>query len=149
MRRRAVVICAGLCIAAGVWYGVATRPPSVSAVLSKQMQRGPGSTVDLAEVATFAWDRVYVFGPYTPHSHIHASLGFHWPWVSGTTVEWNEAVNLVVFVRGAKVVDWFEHPRSEELEGLAGSNGYARPQARFTVCRVGAEQRLALIPQKR
>jgi agmatine/peptidylarginine deiminase len=38
-------------------------------------------------------------------------------------------VNLVVFVRGAAVVYWFEHPRHEGLEALAGPNGYGRQPA--------------------
>jgi len=108
------------------------------------MQRGQGTTVDFAEVAPFAWDRVYVFGPYTPHDRIHSSLGFRWVGVTSTTIEWNEGVNLVVFVRGAEVAHWFEHPRTEELETIADPKGYARQQARFTVHRVGVEQRLAL-----
>lgn len=57
-------------------------------------------------------------------------------------------MNLVVFVRGAEVAHWFEHPRREELGELADAKGYAREQARFTVHRVGVEQRLALARPK-
>jgi hypothetical protein len=113
------------------------------------MRRGAGATVHFAEVAPFAWDRVYFFGPYTPHDRIHASLGLHWDGAQRTSIEWNDGVNLVVFVRGAAVVYWFEHPRHEELEALARPNGYTRQQARFVVRRVGAEQRLALAPPNR
>ena len=54
------------------------------------MRGGPGTTVDFAEVAPFAWDRVYFFGPYTPRERIHTSLGFHWPGVESTTIEWDD-----------------------------------------------------------
>ncbi len=103
----------------------------------------------IKRVAPFAWDRVYIFGPYTPHDHIHASLGFHWSEVGRTTVECNEGVNLVVFVRNGKAMHWFEHARQEELADLAQPEGYAREQAKFRVCRVGTEQRLALVKLER
>jgi hypothetical protein len=122
---------------------------AVSTALSAAICRGPGATVDFAEVAPFDWDRVFVFGPYTPHSSIHARLGFPWSGVSRTTIEWNEGVNLVVFIRGTRVVCWFEHVRHEELEELADPNGYARQQARFTVGFVGPERCLGLVPPNR
>jgi hypothetical protein len=149
MRRWVIVICLGLCLTAGFCCWLALRPENLSLVLSKQMRRGPGATVDLAEVAPFAWDRVYVFGPYTPHDYIDTCLGFHWGEVESTTIDMHEGVNLVVFVRDAEVVHWFEHPRNEELEDLADPNGYAREQAKFKVERVGADQRLGLVPPKR
>ena len=125
------------------------RPVSVSKALSEQMRRGPGATVDRATIAPFAWDRVYVFGPYTPHERVYETLGFRWGDIGRTSIERNECVNLVVFVRDREVVCWFEHARSEELEDLADPNGYARDQAKFKVCQVGAEQRLALVPPKK
>jgi hypothetical protein len=136
-------------LVAGLCYGLVVEHLAVSRALSGQIQRGPGTTVDFAEVAHFAWDRVYVFGPYTPHERIHASLGFHWEGVRDTTVGWNDGVNLVVFIQGAEVVYWFEHGRKEELGLLANPEGYAREQARFAVCRDGSEQRLALTSQRR
>jgi hypothetical protein len=147
MQRWVIVFCLCLVAGFGIWFVVL--PDSVSAALSKQIRRGPGPTVDFAEVAPFAWERVYVFGPYTPHDQIHTSLGFHWSEVGRTTIDSNEGVNLVVFVHDGKVVHWFEHARHEELEGLANSDGYAREDAKFVVCRVGPEQRLALVPPKR
>jgi hypothetical protein len=146
MRRRVIVFCLCLVAGFGIWFVL--RPDSVSTALSKQIQRGAGATVDFAEVAPFAWERVYVFGPYTSHDQIHTSLGFHWAEVGRTTIESNEGVNLVVFVHDGKVVHWFEHPRHEELEGLADSDGYAREHSKFLVYRVGPEQRLALAPPK-
>jgi hypothetical protein len=145
MRRRATVICLSLCVMAGLGYWIFLRYFAVPWALSAQMRRGPGATVDFTEVAPFAWERIHFFAPYTPHDQIHGSLGFAWEGVERTTIHWNEGVNLVVFVRGAKVVYWFEHTRHEELAELAGPHGYPREQARFTVY-VATEGRLALAP---
>jgi hypothetical protein len=138
---RARVVCTGLIIAAtgSFWF---TPPYSVSRALSERMRRGPGTTVDFAEIAPFPWERVYVFGPYTSHERIQETLGFDWPGVRRTTVQGGKSVNLVVFVRDGTVVHWFEHPRREGLEGLVDPRGYAREEARFPVC--GQDQRLAL-----
>ena len=151
MRKLIFGIGLGLCLIAGLCNWLLMPSYAVSQALSEEMRRGPGATVDFAEIARFDWDRVYFFGPYTPHSRIDASLGFHWRGVTRTTIEWNEGVNLVVFVRRAGVVHWFEHARHEELEELANPNGYAREQARFTVtvCQIGIERRLTLVSPKR
>jgi hypothetical protein len=138
---RALVVCIGLLAAATASFWL-TPPYSVSRALSEQMQRGPGTTVDFAEIAPFAWERVYLFGPYTSHEHIQETLGFDWPAVRRTTVQGGKSVNLVVFVRDGAVVHWFEHSRREGLEGLVDPRGYAREEARFPVC--GQDQRLAL-----
>ena len=102
MRWRIVGFCLALCLTAALCYGLVLRCQGVSWALSEQMRRGPGTTVDFAKVARFAWDRVHVFGPYTRHTDIHARLGFHWGGVERTTIEWNDGVNLVVFVRGRR-----------------------------------------------
>jgi len=143
-----VVTCLLLGLLASLSYGFIVHSASVSRELSRQIQRGPGTTIDFAEVAPFAWDRVYVFGPYTPPAQIHTSLGFQWDGISRTSIELNDGVNLVVFVRGTEVVYWLEHSRKEELGWLANSGGYAREQARFSVSQDGPGERLALTRQK-
>jgi hypothetical protein len=146
MPRGVFVVCLGLCLLAGFSCWLVLRPDRVSSALSEQIRRGPGTMVDFAQAAPFAWDRVYVFGPYTSHEHIHKSLGFHWGGIERTTIELNDGVNLVVFVRGRRVVHWFEHARHEELGDVTDPNGYAREETKFRVFRDGTEQRLALAP---
>jgi hypothetical protein len=148
MRWQVNVIILGMCLPGAIHLWLSLRPNRISLALSREMQHGPGATVDLAAIAPFPWDRVHIFHPYTTHDTICNSLGFNWGDVGRTTTEWNEGVNLVVFVRNGEVVHWFEHSRREELADLAGSNGYARTQARFEVHPIGVEQRLALAPPK-
>lgn len=83
-RIAALTICVGMAAAISASYVVCKN--TVSRALLEQVQHGPGTIVDFTEVAPFAWERLYVFGPYTSHQRIHDSLGFHWPGVSGTTI---------------------------------------------------------------
>jgi hypothetical protein len=118
--------------------------PFISRPLWQRIQRGPGTTVDLATVAPFAWDRVFIFGPYTSSREVDKRLGFHWDEYWQTGIEASKGYNLVVFVRGQRVVRWFEHARNRgELEELAQENGFARADAKFQV-QVGGDGRLAL-----
>jgi hypothetical protein len=132
MRRRFVLACLAVVLIAGLCGWLMLRPDPVSWALSQQMRRGPGGTVDFAEIAPFPWDRVYFFGPYTSPDRIQRSLGFAWGNVGKTTSGSNEGVNLVVFVRDAEVVYWFELARHEELEtwrsqpGMQGSRPCSR-----------------------
>jgi hypothetical protein len=150
MRRWALIIFSGLCLCAGLGYWLYVRSHAVSWALSGQMQRGPGTVVDFAEIAPFPWDRVYVFGPYTPQGAIDASLGFHWEGAGSSAINGHKGQNLVVFVRAGEVVYWFDHPRNEELTELADPHGYARNDARFIVRKdVRDATRLELVPMKR
>jgi hypothetical protein len=145
---RRLIITLVLCLATALFYSIFLRWYGVSWALSAQMQRGPGTTVDFTEIAPFAWDRVYIFGPYSSPEHIQECLGFDWPGVERTSIDWSDSVNLVVFVRDRHVVYWFEHRRLEELGELANAQGYARGEARFTVI-VGEENRPTLVLVKR
>lgn len=43
----------------------------------------PGVAVRFRELTPFAWDRVFVFAPYTSHHEVERHLGFRWldvPW---------------------------------------------------------------------
>jgi hypothetical protein len=118
-----------------------------SQALWQQVGRGPGAVVDLAQVGPTDWDRVYIFHPYTSTETIQQALGFRWPDAERTSIESNDGVNLVVFVKGGESVGWFEHPRNRgDLTGIANMAGYSRKDARFLVV-FDDEQRLVLAVQ--
>jgi hypothetical protein len=116
-----------------------------SLALWRQAEQGPGTVVDLAQIGPSGWERVYLFGPYTPHESIHQALGFRWPEADRTSIRSNDGVNLLVFVRGGEVAGWFEHTRNrgDFAEDVARTEGYARDEARFVV-QLDSEQRLVL-----
>jgi hypothetical protein len=118
-----------------------------SHALWQQVGRGPGAVVDLAQLGPTDWDRVYIFRPYTSAETIQQALGFRWPDAERTSIEFNEGVNLMVFVKDGESVGCFEHPRNRgDLTGIANMAGYSREDARFLVVSDG-EQRLVLAVQ--
>ena len=141
------IVCLCLCLlcgAAGVYWWSGMPAGSVSRTLSDKVHRGPGTVIDFAEVAPFAWDRVFIFHPYTPSREIDACLGFHWGGAGRSSIEFSDGINLVVFVRNGAVVCWFDHPRNEgDIMDLADPQGYARAEAKFWV-RLDKDQRLVL-----
>ena len=138
-----VCICL-LCCAAGYYCWSVMPSASVSRLLADEVHRGAGTVVDFSHVAPFAWDRVFVFHPYTPRTHIDACLGFPWDGSKWSEIESSDGVNLVVFVRDGAVVCWFDHSRRDgELVALADPKGYTREEAKFRVS-LDQEQRLVL-----
>ncbi|HEY0971576.1 MAG TPA: hypothetical protein VGE02_11470 [Gemmatimonadales bacterium] len=90
--------------------------------------------VDLAQLAPFRWDRLYVFGPYTPARVVTDSLGHPWPGAEASRIAQVDTANLIVFTAGDEVIAATMHPRrygdfTSELLG----RGYAPSEAVFTV----------------
>ncbi len=93
-------------------------------------------TVDLAQLAPFRWERLYLFGPYTPASVVTDSLGHAWPGAEASRIAQVDTANLVIFTVGDDVVAATMHPRryGDFTDDLLG-RGYAPAEARFTVTR--------------
>ena len=152
MRRFVILLGIGLAISVIYGFGQFIWPilqqELRSRVLWRQVDRGPGTVVDFAQLGLPKWDRVYIFQPYTPRQAIYEALGFQWPDAERTSIEYGHGLNLVVFVKGMEVVAWFEHPRNRgDLVDLANMAGYSENQARFVVA-LDSERRLVLIAAK-
>ncbi|HEY4308257.1 MAG TPA: hypothetical protein VGN12_02295 [Pirellulales bacterium] len=106
------------------WRGVQSRLES--RVASNEL------TFDFAEETSFAWDRMFFFGPYTSQQDVEKALGFKWPAYRHCNIKWGSDA-LVVFVKGHKVVYWYEQPISIDLSHLENEIGYSRASARFQI----------------
>src|SRR5437660_866735 len=95
--RRFFVLLLLLLTLAGVCHWLTVRPPSISQTLAERVEGGPGTVVDFDNIAPFSWDRLYIFGPYTPHKQIQASLGFRWEEINRTEIEHSDSINLIIF----------------------------------------------------
>lgn len=70
------------------------------------------TTMRISELTQFQWQKLYIFGPYTSNEEIAKTLGFEWSEVSSTNIDYDESINLLIFVADTKVVHSLELPRS-------------------------------------
>lgn len=93
--------------------------PELETAVQRAAQSGePVELVDA--VGDRRWDRLYVFGPYTPRTEINRRLGFGW---DGTTaIENQDAVQLLLLVDGKRVTRAVDLPRGRaDFSCLAGA----------------------------
>jgi hypothetical protein len=82
--------------------------------------------VDLAAVAPFGWDRVYVFRDVTG-TDIQKRLGFDWAGAPPVVPREGERESLIVFVDGKRVAQSaFFSDAVGHLDCLGAENGYPR-----------------------
>ncbi|HVU90444.1 MAG TPA: hypothetical protein VHD36_24175 [Pirellulales bacterium] len=107
------------------WRGVPNR-------LESRVASG-ARTIDFAAETSFTWDRMFVFDCYSSQADVENALGFKWSGFRHTTIDSSDSVCLVVFVKGGKVVYWYEQPRTIDLSHIASKLGYSRSDAKFDV----------------
>jgi len=125
-------ICLMCCLVLLTGCGKSKSP--VQGRLEAQAASGAAS-FDFAAESPFAWDRLYIFAPYSPRASVEKSLGFAWPDYRQTSIESSDSVCLVIFVKDSQVVHWFEQPRFVDLCDLASKKGYGRSEATFEIHR--------------
>lgn len=113
-----------------------TPRPELTASLERAAAADLGSTVRLADVAPFAWDTAWIFGPYSvsptvmpDHPAIRAA--------KHTSVMGQENAHALVLMTGRRVVGYAEVPRHLADFDLAGAGRQQldRAGATFTICR--------------
>ena len=72
-------------------------------------ERGESSRIALSAVTMFSWDRLYVFGPYTPLEHLEAVVGKSWRNICFTRIDVLENDALLVFTHDGNVVHCLEY----------------------------------------
>lgn len=103
--------------------------------------------VDMAKIAPFAWDRVYVFRD-TTSADIDRRLGFHWADAPDAVPRSGEHESLLVFTSGKRVAgSTFFSDAIGHLDCLAAQAGYPRgTRFRVRYARGGHEPYLATVP---
>ena len=84
---------------------------AVSSSISGAVKRGDGARVALVEHTSFAWDKVCIFGPYTPADHIEAVTLIPGTAREAPGIESREDIDLLLFVRGGRITASVAHPR--------------------------------------
>jgi len=86
--------------------------------------KGSGdSTVTISAVTDFAWDKLFIFAPYTPVAKIETELGYKWAEAEGTAIQSSDTFYLLVFTKNEKVVNFFKFPRTiGDFQNLEAGN---------------------------
>jgi hypothetical protein len=152
-RRSLLVVLVGLLLTAGVTEVMS--PQLTRYELSRRLDRlvlqatapdGSG-VVDIGELDQFAWDRLYVFTPYTPHTTVDAALGFEWTKVHEIDIERRDDINLLVLARGRFVAAYLELPRSRlDFAHIADDHKFTPSSAQFLTHTESGSQVVLLTP---
>jgi len=140
-------IVAGLAIfLAAAWllsrsgYAGQRQRQELSAALSQQFaaqQNGELEAIELAQITPFAWEKLYLFGPYSTSQQIQAVAGSSAASIQ-TEIAENDGIVLFVFVAGGDVVAYLDFPRRPDLAALANTSGYSPAQAVFVLDEKGS-----------
>jgi hypothetical protein len=89
---------------------VACGPPHERGELSQAARdaaarAGGGGLVDMREIASFDWDRMYAIAPYTPIDEVARIIGVDWEDGDQGRL-YDDMLVLVVFVKDRDVVGW-------------------------------------------
>lgn len=110
--------------------------PEISRQIDDEYDASRGTRIDLSRVGPPTWDRVCVLGPYADNRRAEATLGFAWNVWLNSSIAWSDGINVLVFIRGADVVAYAEHPRNGRGDFaklastcLARGNAVVVPQA--------------------
>ena len=113
---------------------IQVRGEAMSYVLAEQVEGRIGTVVNLADLAPFRWDRLYVFGPGTPVATVRDSVGSSWPGLSHFGAATPDTVNLLIFVGDGRVLAAAAHPRRHgDVAPARVGRGYTPAQALFRV----------------
>ena len=85
----------------------------ISREIARQFQLSGGGSVNLAQAVPGAWDEVCVLGPRSDNIAASNTLGFDWNAESRTSIDTDDNISLLVFVRDGEVLDYVEHPRAD------------------------------------
>ena len=93
--------------------GCDAQTSNVSEKLTQQFQASGRSFVSLAAVFPSPWDKVCILGPYSDGKAVNTTVGFDWSDWSQSSIETNDGVALLLFLKGNTVLEWVEHPRRD------------------------------------
>jgi len=114
-------------------------------------QNSTNPVVSVSSVTDFGWDKLFIFGPYTPVGKIHAQLGYKWSEAEKTHIDSSDTFYLLVFVKDGKVLRHFKFPRTiGDFQSMEVGNLFSPGDDTFEVKSVdaGKTTRLNLFPKR-
>ena len=85
----------------------------ISEEITRQFQSSGRTFVNLADVLPGDWDKVCILGPYSDNKATKETIGFHWDIESQSSIESNDRIALLLFLKDHTVVKSVEHARRD------------------------------------
>lgn len=79
----------------------------------EQLKNKDIQVLDFRSIARFSWEKLYIFIPYTSEKSIKSILSINHSWGLGTTVDTNNGVVFIVFVRKGEIVQSLDYFKSD------------------------------------
>jgi hypothetical protein len=102
--------------------------------LCQAVHAKPASSIKLSNLTKFEWEKVYIFGPYTPKEKVESDLGFKWNGFNETGISSDDSTNLLLFLSKDNGVKWAKIPRNcGDFEISSDKNVITRNNDEFVV----------------
>ena len=123
------------------------RGESVGRLVAELLQQKDSvDSVNLADLAPYRWDSLYIFPPHTTPAAVDSTLGMDWGGAEGSGIAQVDTAALLVFTSGGEVVAATMHPREygDFVPSATTGESGAIPsdRARFDVVRPAGGGRL-------
>ena len=98
--------------------------------IASAVQASEPSVVNVSELTTFTWDRVFIFPPYTTASEVEKELGFSWS--DSSRIASRDDIVMLAFVDRGHVVRFVDQPRgAADFSACYHRGGFPRSDAVF------------------
>lgn len=113
---------------------------SFASAIEQASQKEPAHLI-VTNITDFAWDKMFIFGPYTPVATIQQALGIPWEGARKSGIEWNDSFCLLVFMHDGKVVQSCSLSRaSGDFSGFSSTNALSPSEAVFKISQTPSGQ---------
>ena len=101
--------------------------------LIKSYKAGEVDVIDISTITPFAWERLYLFGPYTTNEQIVEATGIRRLGSLKSMIEYSDGIVLFVFVNQNKIVKHMDYYRTPDFVYSIRESGYSPSEAIFII----------------
>jgi len=111
---------------------------SVSFAIAKKVSVGEDTTITIANLTNFKWDKLYIFSPYANRESIENTIGIKFLKENDIQEYVSEGDTFLVFTKDDKVIHYFNHPRGKgDFSGYKDIKYFTPENAKFKVVHEG------------
>jgi hypothetical protein len=106
-------------------------------LLIESYKVGKVDVIDISTITPFAWEKLYLFGPYSSKKEIAKITGIKRLGNLRSMIETNDGIVLFVFVDQNKIVQYMDYHRNPDFAESVRDSGYGPSEAIFVLDETG------------